>query len=52
MMCPGLREQALYAMRAPSGFMAALQDNRAPDWMAPIALPENSGVRMWRVTPE
>lgn len=52
MMCPGLREQALYAMRAPSGFMAVLQDNRAPGWMAPIALPENSGVRMWRVTPE
>lgn len=52
MTCPGLREQELYAFRAPDGLMAALQDDRAPGWMAPIALPENSGVRLWRVTPE
>lgn len=52
MTCPGLREQELYAMRAPSGLMAALQEDRAPGWMHPVALPQGSGVRLWRVTPE
>jgi hypothetical protein len=49
MTCPGLKEQEIYAGLAPDGLMAALQKGDALGWLAPVAMPEGSRVRVWRI---
>ena len=49
MMCPGLKEQQIYAGLAPDGLMAALQEGDVPGWLAPVAMPQGSRVKVWRI---
>jgi hypothetical protein len=52
MTCPGLKEQQIYAGLAPDGLMAALQNDDTLGWLVPVAMPQGSRVRVWRITPE
>ncbi len=47
--CPGGSEARFYAEKAPAGFVAHLMSGKAPGWLEPVAMPEASGVRVWRV---
>lgn len=49
LICPNLSESTVYRVEAPNGFYAQLAQGRAPDWLAPVALPRDSPYRMWRV---
>jgi hypothetical protein len=48
-MCPGLFEARNYAAAAPKGLAAELSAGRAPQWLRPVALPGESGFRLWKV---
>lgn len=50
LICPNMSESTIYSSEAPAGFYARLARGQAPDWLTPVALPENSPYRMWRVT--
>jgi hypothetical protein len=50
--CPDLHEIALYAQARPDGFAADLSRGNAPDWLEPLALESESGLKFWRVKPE
>ncbi|MCT2559903.1 hypothetical protein N0B51_13040 [Tsuneonella sp. YG55] len=47
--CPDLVEPMRYAAAAPHGFMAALLAGQVPDWLEPVAIPQGSGLLVWRV---
>ena len=47
--CPTGSESQVYAKLAPNGFMAHLVASKAPDWLEPVAVPAQSGVKVWRV---
>ena len=49
LICPHLSESTVYRSEAPNGFYAGLLRGQAPGWLAPVALPEDSPYRMWRV---
>ncbi|AGH49379.1 hypothetical protein G432_08270 [Sphingomonas sp. MM-1] len=49
LICPGMSESTVYASEAPHGFYARLRDDKAPDWLQPVALPKGSPFRLWRV---
>jgi hypothetical protein len=49
LICPFMSESTLYRADAPKGFYAQLADNKVPDWLEPVPLPQNSPFRMWRV---
>ena len=49
LVCPGLSETTIYAARAKDGFYMQLVNGRVPDWLEPVALPDKSPFRMWRV---
>ena len=49
LICPGMGESTIYAAEAKNGFYAHLAAGRAPDWLAPVPLPDGSPYRMWRV---
>ncbi len=51
-MCPSLNEPRTYAQMAPEGFAAQLADGNAPQWLEPVAMPADAGLKFWRVTPE
>jgi len=46
--CPGLPEIMIYESESPTGFLARLDDGRAPAWLMPVALP-GSPAKVWRV---
>jgi hypothetical protein len=48
-MCPGLFEARNYAAAAPAGLAAQLAAGRAPAWLRPLALPGESGLKVWKV---
>lgn len=48
-LCPDLNEPALYASISPDGFMARLLQDRAPEWLKPIDLGEDSSLKVWEV---
>lgn len=52
LICPNLSETTLYSTAAPRGFYVQLRDGRVPRWLTPVALPENSPFKMWRVVRE
>ena len=49
LICPFMSESTIYRADTPGGFYAQLADNKVPDWLEPIALPQDSPFRMWRV---
>lgn len=51
LVCPGLVEIGNYRMNAPHGFVPQLADGQAPDWLWPIPLPTESGLKLWKVLP-
>jgi hypothetical protein len=49
LICPNISESTLYRADAPNGFYMQLVRGRVPGWLQPIALPQGSPYRMWRV---
>jgi hypothetical protein len=49
LICPFMSESTLYRADAPNGFYAQLADNKVPNWLERVALPEGSPFMMWRV---
>jgi len=49
LICPNMSESTIYRADTPGGFYAQLADGKVPDWLEPVALPEGSPFRMWRV---
>ncbi len=49
--CPGLAEAQIYREAAPNGLMAKLSAGQAPDWLRPVYLPMQSGLKLWQVLP-
>ncbi len=47
--CPDLKELAIYRKASPQGLMARLLDNRTPDWLVPVDLMPGTRLRAWRV---
>lgn len=47
--CPSGGESRVYRKLAPNGFMAHLVKGRAPDWLEPVPVDPQSGVKVWRV---
>ena len=47
--CPTGSESQVYARFAPHGFMAHLIAGQVPDWLEPVPVPAQSGVKVWRV---
>jgi len=51
-MCPSLNEPRTYAQMAPQGFAAQLADGQEPHWLELVTMPEEAGLKLWRVRPE
>jgi hypothetical protein len=49
LVCPHLSEGTIYQAEAPGGFYARIASGWTPAWLIPIALPEGSPWRMWRI---
>jgi hypothetical protein len=49
LICPNMSESTVYRAAAPDGFYSQLARDRAPAWLEPVALPEDSPYKMWRV---
>lgn len=47
--CPNSSTTTIFMAEAPRGFYAQLQRGDVPSWLKPIALPEGSPFRMWKV---
>ena len=47
--CPGGSEAHVYARFAPQGFIAHLIAGKAPTWLEPVAVANESGVKAWAV---
>jgi hypothetical protein len=41
-----------YARRAPQGFAASLLGEAPPEWLVPVALEHDTGLKVWQVRPE
>jgi hypothetical protein len=52
LICPNMPESTLYTSRSPGGFYDQLDKGKIPGWLEPIALPERSPFKAWRVKPE
>lgn len=48
--CATSRESAVVAKKAPQGLLAKLLSGAAPGWLEPVAAPERTALRLWRVT--
>ena len=48
--CPNSSTSTIFMAETPKGFYAQLQRGQVPKWLTPVALPEKSPFRMWRVT--
>ncbi|HOB13653.1 MAG TPA: hypothetical protein PKN09_05365 [Novosphingobium sp.] len=51
LVCPGLIEAGNYQRTAPQGLMARLLEGKAPTWLRPVPLPQESGLSLWEVAP-
>lgn len=51
LICPNMAEGANHRKAAPKGFLAQLEKDQVPDWLTPVALPDGSPFRMWKVLP-
>lgn len=49
LLCPGMPESTIYASQARDGFYMQLVRGRAPAWLEPVALPQGSPFKLWRM---
>lgn len=49
LICPNMSESTIYRADAKDGFYGQLSENRVPEWLEPVGLPQDSPFRMWRV---
>jgi hypothetical protein len=47
--CPNSSTTTIFMAETPKGFYAQLHRGQVPKWQAPVPLPNDSPVRMWRV---
>ncbi len=47
--CPNMAETTNYRARSPGGFYDLLAHGKVPAWLAPVALPKGSPLRLWRI---
>jgi len=50
--CPTFAEARMYARIAPDGFVAELIAGEAPEWLHPIDLGPDNGLKVWRIGAE
>jgi hypothetical protein len=48
-LCPNTPEAIRWAHHGPGGLASMLNVGRAPEWLAPVAIPGLHGLRVWRV---
>jgi hypothetical protein len=48
-MCAVSLESAIAAHKAPGGLIAELLAGKVPAWLQPVAAPEKTGLKLWRV---
>jgi len=48
LLCPGMSESTIYAVRNPKGFYKQLMAAKIPAWLQPVPLPKNSPFLLWR----
>ena len=51
MTCPMSSTTTIFISEAPKGFYAQLAKGQVPGWLEPVALPEDSPFKVWRVKP-
>ncbi len=51
-LCSTLAEARMYARIAPESFMASLVTGTPPQWLAPVDVGDQNGLKVWRVTSE
>jgi hypothetical protein len=49
LLCPGMSGEGHYGASDVESSFAELSRGEAPDWLEPVALPENSPFKLWRV---
>lgn len=49
--CPGLAETAMLAAQQPDSFAASLESGNAPDWLEPVDMPGETGLKVWTIKP-
>jgi len=49
LICPDMSETTVYRARSPNGFYGQLHRGQVPNWLEPVALPEKSPFRLWRI---
>ncbi|HEY8592181.1 MAG TPA: AcrB/AcrD/AcrF family protein [Sphingomicrobium sp.] len=49
--CPNSSTTTIFMSEAPKGFYGQLQRGQVPPWLQPVAMPEDSPFRMWKVVP-
>lgn len=52
LICPNSSESTVYRAESPKGFYRQLSDGKVPTWLEPVALPERSPYRLWRIKPK
>ncbi|WP_298306783.1 hypothetical protein [uncultured Erythrobacter sp.] len=51
-MCPTLHESRTYAKINPQGFVPQLAQDKVPDWLEPVAVPDSNGLKLWKIKSE
>lgn len=49
LLCPNMAETTVYRSHNPVGFYTQLARGQVPDWLEPVALPEGSPYRLWKI---
>ncbi|RSV39434.1 AcrB/AcrD/AcrF family protein [Sphingomonas sp. ABOLE] len=49
LLCPNMAETTVYRSHNPVGFYAQLAKGRVPDWLEPVALPDGSPYKLWKI---
>ena len=47
--CPMMSQATVFTAEAPKGFYVQLEQGKVPTWLEPVALPEDSPLKLWRV---
>ncbi|WP_313539616.1 AcrB/AcrD/AcrF family protein [Sphingomonas sp.] len=49
LLCPNMAETTVYRSHNPGGFYAQLAKGQVPDWLEPVALPDGSPYKLWKI---
>jgi len=49
LLCPNMAETTVYRSHNPVGFYAQLAKGQVPDWLTPVALPDGSPYKLWKI---